>query len=387
MDAQMHEALRQILGKLDGLEDSLAKQGQGLRAVQQDVQAVKASQKELGERVGAVQHELGERIVAVQGQVEASQKELHNEVKAVQGELVLVSRHARAKQARLNGQATKQGVFLDVLHVVANAGFKQEVLVAFGLNKTTWNDESLWQTIINDKYTVKRDGKIYEGYTRLMMHCSWGRDSGVYRMLRLKANVHAENEQGWTALNLASFKGRKDAVRALLKAGSKVNHVDKGGCSSLFNAAQEGFFEIVKILASAGASLNQAKTTNGATPMFMAVQENHVEVVKFLASAGASLDKATTTDGSTPLIVAAFLANVEVVRVLLSADANVHHVNNYGNTALDYAKLRKKMLKEDDEKGRRKFDEVIALLEQKIAATAAPKPEAEAEASKGKGKG
>ena len=48
MDAQMHEALRQITGKLDGLEDSLAKQGQGLRAVQQDVQAVKASQRGAG---------------------------------------------------------------------------------------------------------------------------------------------------------------------------------------------------------------------------------------------------------------------------------------------------------------------------------------------------
>ena len=47
MDAQMHEALRQILGKLDGLEDSLAKQGPSLLAVQQDVQAVKASHLEL----------------------------------------------------------------------------------------------------------------------------------------------------------------------------------------------------------------------------------------------------------------------------------------------------------------------------------------------------
>ena len=42
-------------------------------------------------------------------------------------------------------------------------------------------------------------------------------------------------------------------------------------------------------------------------------------------------------------------------------------------------------LKEDDDEGRRKFDEVIALLEQKIAVTAASL--AEIEASKGKGKG
>ena len=170
MDAQMHEALRQILGKLDGLEDSLAKQGQGLLAVQQDVQAVKASQKELQEevreRVEAVQQgiqNVNSRVKAsqkaVQSQVEASQKAVQGQVEAVQGELVLVSRHARAKQARLNVQEAKQRVFLNILHVVANAGFKQEVLAAFGLNTTTWNDESLWQTIVNDKYTVTRREK------------------------------------------------------------------------------------------------------------------------------------------------------------------------------------------------------------------------------------
>ena len=72
------------------------------------------------------------------------------------------------------------------------------------------------------------------------------------------------------------------------------------------------------------------------------------------------------------------------VRALLAAaDIDLHHIDTYGDTALDAAKKAKKELKEDDEEGRRKFNEVIALLEQKIAATAASK----AEASKGKGKG
>jgi hypothetical protein len=154
---------------------------------------------------------------------------VQQKVKAVQGELVLVSRHARAKQACLNEQAAKQRVFLDVLHVVANAGFKQEVMVAFVLNTTAWNDESLWQTIVNDKYTAKRDGTTYKGTTRLIMHCEWGRDSSIFRTLRLKANVHAENERGESALLIACLKGRKDAARALIKASSKVNHVDKKG--------------------------------------------------------------------------------------------------------------------------------------------------------------
>ena len=94
-------------------------------------------------------------------------------------------------------------------------------------------------------------------------------------------------------------------------------------------------------------------------------------MVKVLASAGASLDQAKTTDGTTPLIIAAFRAHVEVVKVLLAAGVDLRHVNNNGYTALAAAEEGKKELKEDDEEGRRKFDEVIALLEQKIAATAA----------------
>ena len=47
--------------------------------------------------------------------------------KAIQGELVLVTRHAQAKHVRLNGQVAKQRVFLGVLHMVFNAGFKHEV--------------------------------------------------------------------------------------------------------------------------------------------------------------------------------------------------------------------------------------------------------------------
>ena len=74
-----------------------------------------------------------------------------------------------------------------------------------------------------------------------------------------------------------------------------------------------------------------------------------------------------------------------MVRVLLAAGVDLRHVNNNGYTALDCAEEGKKELKEDDEEGRRKFDEVIALLKQKIAVTAAPK--AEAGNGKGKGKG
>ena len=73
-----------------------------------------------------------------------------------------------------------------------------------------------------------------------------------------------------------------------------------------------------------------------------------------------------------------------MVKVLLAAGVDLRHVNNNGYTALAAAEDGKKKLKEDDEEGRRKYDELIALLEQKIAATAAPK--AEVEASKGKGK-
>jgi ankyrin repeat protein len=94
-------------------------------------------------------------------------------------------------------------------------------------------------------------------------------------------------------------------------------------------------------------------------------------VVKVLASAGASLDQAMTTHGCTPLYIAAQNNHVEVVKVLLAAGVDLRHVNNNGYTALAAAEEGKKELKEDDEEGRRKSNEVITLLEQKIAATAA----------------
>ena len=78
-----------------------------------------------------------------------------------------------------------------------------------------------------------------------------------------------------------------------------------------------------------------------------------------------------TTDDTTPLIVAAFKAHVEVVKFLLAAGVDLRHVNINGYTALDCAEEAMKKLKKADEEGRRKFDEVIALLEQKIPAPAA----------------
>jgi len=94
-------------------------------------------------------------------------------------------------------------------------------------------------------------------------------------------------------------------------------------------------------------------------------------------SGGANPNQARTQDGRTPLIIAASNGHVAAVRALLAAaDIDLHHVDNFGETALIAAKEGKEELKEDDEEGRRKFDELIALLEQMIAATAAPMLEA-----------
>ena len=107
-------------------------------------------------------------------------------------------------------------------------------------------------------------------------------------------------------------------------------------------------------------------------------------MIKVLLAGGANPNQAKTDKGSTPLIMAAWKGHTAAVRALLAAaDIDLHHIDTFGDTALDAAKYAKKKLKEDDEEGRRKLDEVIALLEQKMAATAVPK----AEASKGKGMG
>ena len=144
-------ALQQILAKLDGLGRTVVLQGQALgavqdavRAMQQELQAVKADAQQRGD---AMQQEVQERIGSVQQAVEAN-------LKAQQTDLQDVVLFAREKRARVSEQNAKQRLFMDALYVVANVGYDKEVRAVFSLIRGTWTVFRLWSVIINRK--IKR---------------------------------------------------------------------------------------------------------------------------------------------------------------------------------------------------------------------------------------
>ena len=145
-------ALQQILAKLDGLERTAVSQGQALgavqdavRAVQQELQAVKADVKQRGDAMQlAVKADVKQEVQAVEANLKAQQTDLKAELQDV----VLF---AREKRARVSEQTAKQRLFMDALYVVANVGYDKEVRAVFSLNRDTWTDFRLWSVIINRK--------------------------------------------------------------------------------------------------------------------------------------------------------------------------------------------------------------------------------------------
>ncbi|MEM6433307.1 MAG: ankyrin repeat domain-containing protein [Cyanobacteria bacterium P01_D01_bin.115] len=117
------------------------------------------------------------------------------------------------------------------------------------------------------------------------------------------------NESTPPPLIAATLAGDLDQVQALLDSGTDPNLVYHTN-TALTYATRDGFTEIAAALIAAGAEVNWVDG-----------------------------------EGVTPLILAAFKGHVGLVELLLDNDADPTVVDQWGRTALDYARRRG----EDDE--------------------------------------
>jgi len=311
MDPGAQEILQIILEKLGGLESRIAHQDEILRGFQTSANSSMA-------------------------------------------ELQDVIMFAREKRAHISEQAKKQRLFMDVLNLVAKNGFLSEVREVFSLNRTVWNDIRFWEVIVNrkHKFKLKYKGGNIDGYeqrvyfwktaaertleyeeTRLCMQCRFGKESSVYRLLRLGSNVNITNLRGGTALTVASCMGRKKLVKALLDAGALVNHTDMHGNSSLTLAAARGHAEVVDILLRAGAFVNHTCVRDGYSALSHACAEGFSVIVDKLIHVGADVNSSDKR-GCSPLSLACNHGHVGIIRTLLKANAMIQHEDNKGRTAL-----------------------------------------------------
>ena len=151
-----------------------------------------------------------------EGKIDVKNKEADCNNAAVGAEVVQAG--VTRDEAKLERQRRHERAFLDVLHVMAGAGFvAKEYLVVLRLNQRTWNDPRLWAPLVNVKYKyTTRVEKFQREEARLVRECREGRETSVLRLLRLRADVSVENNLGATALVLAGEYGRINLVHAFI---------------------------------------------------------------------------------------------------------------------------------------------------------------------------
>ncbi len=95
--------------------------------------------------------------------------------------------------------------------------------------------------------------------------------------------------------------------------------------------------EAFDLLLQAGLDINYTNT-EGLGAIDIAIKYRRHDIVRRCKEAGISLNKSQRKSGMTPLMLAAAFNDLEMVKYLIEEGADINTVDNYGMTALDYAK-------------------------------------------------
>ena len=95
--------------------------------------------------------------------------------------------------------------------------------------------------------------------------------------------------------------------------------------------------EAIEMLIEAGAEITQINR-EGVGAVDIAVKHGRLDIVKLCQSYGIDILHSRRKSGVTPLILAASFGDLEMLSYLLAQGADIQDRDNYGMTALDYAK-------------------------------------------------
>jgi len=148
-------------------------------------------------------------------------------------------------------------------------------------------------------------------------------------------------------------------IKQLIESGTDPNkqytHNHK---TLLHHATMNDNFDIVKYLVEHGANVNAIDWCN-ATPLQLAASNSNIHIVKYLVESGANVNYSDEF-GYTPLLYAAYDNNVvsddgslphnrgscdvdgtQTMCYLLDHGADINHKNNYGDDAIEIARVNK----------------------------------------------
>uniref|UniRef100_A0AAV1TKJ1 Uncharacterized protein n=1 Tax=Peronospora matthiolae TaxID=2874970 RepID=A0AAV1TKJ1_9STRA len=160
-----------------------------------------------------------------------------------------------------------------------------------------------------------------------LLHLAVKNDSAkaVLLLVKLGADVHAQDGSGIAPLYLACARGQEVVVHALLARGAMCTAVGPGGETALHIAAQENQLACVKLLLEVGKVPVDDVTHDGCTALHLACQRGNTAVAACLLDHGANVD-AVTIGNESPLLKASRMSQVKTVELLLSRNASVHPV-------------------------------------------------------------
>lgn len=217
-----------------------------------------------------------------------------------------------------------------------------------------------------------------DGSTPLMRAMQYGHSEVAHLLLEAGADPKALNRENQNALFFISREMEAGIVQKLVDGGADPNQKDRNGRTPLLNAMTGGYYveENVKALVNAGADVNVLDAQgrgvlhntlrsyqpdfkmfdwlmeHGADPvkqsgedgrydslLHMAAEAHgaHKSALKKLLDAGMRVDM-TDHSGATPLQYAVRSRNAESVELLLEYGADPHHQDQYGSSAMTYAR-------------------------------------------------
>src|SRR5579871_4838209 len=196
------------------------------------------------------------------------------------------------------------------------------------------------------------NARSQNGTTPLMIAASvHGNLPTIRYLLEKGADVKPIRANGSDALQIAALKSEPEAVKLLLDKGADAHGADKSGVTALMNAfLNVGDPEMVRLLLAAGSDVNAFNTDGGhrpvgpittfrLTPLMYAAPAADPAVIATLLKAGARVNMQDYRKMTALMLaVATDRPHLETVRELLAAGADLNAKDQFGDSALDWAR-------------------------------------------------
>ncbi|KAG6623385.1 ankyrin-like protein [Phytophthora cinnamomi] len=147
----------------------------------------------------------------------------------------------------------------------------------------------------------------------------------VLLLIKMGADVRAQDGSGIPPLYLACARGQEVVVQTLLEKGAKCTAVGPSGETPLHIAAQENQLACVELLLEVGKVPVDDVTHDRCTALHLASQRGNTAVAACLLDHGANVD-AMTVGNESPLLKASRMSQFQTVKLLLSRNASTQPV-------------------------------------------------------------